>query len=77
MGIAAPSVGLGCGCAVVEEQEAVVAGEDETAHAGVAQECPRRPQLLHNGVEDGGAELVFTRFVDLAAVDDDEPGLGN
>ena len=55
----------------------MVAGEDETAHAGVAQQCPRRPQLLHNGVEDGGAELVFTRFVDLAAVDDDESGLGN
>ena len=71
----ATSVGLSGSGAAIEQQEAVVAREDEPSHAGVSQESPRRAELLQGDLEDGRAHALLAGVVDLLAVDDDELGL--
>ena len=72
---AAMSLG-GCGV-IVQQEEPVVGGEDEPAHARVAQHAPGRAELLQGKVEHGGADTLLAGLVDLLAVHDDQPRLGD
>ena len=52
---------VSCSRRLVEQQEAVVGGEDEAAHARFAQQLPGRAQLLQHLVEHGGPDAGLAR----------------
>src|SRR5215217_4187367 len=55
----------------------MVRGENKALDPSVSQEPPGRPQLLHQLIEDGGAEPVLSGPVDLLAVDHHQLGPGD
>ena len=64
----------GCGV-IVQQEEPVVGGEHEPAHARLAQHAPGRAELLQGKVEHGGADTLLPGLVDLPAVHHDQPRL--
>jgi hypothetical protein len=62
------AVRLRGGRAFIEQQEAVVTGKHEAAHARLTQQVPGRAQLLHHIVEHGGTDTCLAGVVDLPVV---------
>ncbi len=61
----------------VSEQEAVVGGEDELIDARFAQQPPGGLDVLHRVFENQRPQVLFARLVDLLAMHENQPGLGD